>query len=490
MSHTQGLFYDGAWHMGRGALLQSFNPATGALVWEGLSAHVDDVDAAVASAKKAFLGWSRMSFDARLEIIQAFRTKVDASKAILSHMIAKETGKPLWDCEGEVTAVLGKIDHSVRAYHERTGERRVAGDIPHMLQHRPHGVMAVLGPYNFPAHLPNGHIVPALLAGNVVVFKPSEETPRVAEWMVSCWQEAGLPDGVLNLVQGGRVTGEALVRHKDLAGVLFTGSYGTGKALHHALAGRVDVLLALEMGGNNPLIVWDVADAVAAATLIVQSAFITSGQRCTCARRLIVPADERGDVILDALLARMDTIRVGGAFDVPAPFMGSLIHNRIADELLKMQEWYAAAGAKLLRPMKRLQPDLPFLTAGLADVTRKSNVPDVEFFGPFLQVKRVKDWEGALFEANQTAYGLAAGLLSDRRDLWEQFVREVRAGVVNWNRPTTGANSGLPFGGVGLSGNHRPSAFYAADYCAYPVASLLSETVTAPEQVVGLENLR
>jgi succinylglutamic semialdehyde dehydrogenase len=279
------------------------------------------------------------------------------------------------------------------------------------------------------------------------------------------------------------------VNHRDIAGVLFTGSYSTGKALHKALAGRLDVLLALEMGGNNPLIVWDVADVAAAATLIIQSAYISSGQRCTCARRLIVPAGEQGDVLIEALLARIDSIRIGGAFDEPAPFMGPLIHNRIVDELLKMQEWYKAAGATILRPMVRLQAGLPFITAGLADVTRKSNVPDVEFFGPFLQVKRVRDWESAMVEANQTSYGLAAGLLSDRKELWEQFIRDVRAGVVNWNRPTTGANSGLPFGGVGLSGNHRPSAYYAADYCAYPVASLMSEAVVAPQQVVGLEHV-
>jgi succinylglutamic semialdehyde dehydrogenase len=207
-AQIKSLFYQGTWHAGRGPIFASVNPATQEVMWSGHSATAEDVDAAMISAKQAFYAWSRLRFDERLAMVQAFRARVESSKAELAQLIATETGKPLWDCEGEVAAVLGKIDHSVRAYHERTGEKIIAGDIPQMLQHRPLGVMAVLGPYNFPAHLPNGHIVPALLAGNTVVFKPSEETPRVAEWMVSSWQESGLPDGVLNLVQGARETGE------------------------------------------------------------------------------------------------------------------------------------------------------------------------------------------------------------------------------------------------------------------------------------------
>lgn len=485
----KSLFYQGAWHVGHGDAMQSFNPATGHEIWSGISANAGDVDAAVQSAREAFGGWSKTNLDERLSIVKSFCDRVEKEKKELALLITSETGKPLWDSEGEVTALLGKITHTVRAYHERTGTHKVEGEIVQELQHRPHGVFAVLGPYNFPAHLPNGHIMPALIAGNTVVLKPSEETPNVAEWMVKHWQEAGLPNGVLNLVQGGRSTGEMLVGHADINGVLFTGSYPTGKALHKALAGRVEIVLALEMGGNNPLIVWDVADVAAAATLIVQSAYISSGQRCTCARKLIIPQGVQGDAIIEALQARIDTIRVGDPMQDTAPFMGTLIHNRVVDSLLNVQQELEQNGGVVLRSMRRLHAGKPYLTAGLMDVTACQNLKDEEYFGPFLQVVRVKDWGAALMVANATSYGLAAGLLSDDKKLWDEFHKEIRAGVVNWNRPTTGASSGMPFGGTGWSGNHRPSAYYAADYCAYPIASMFSDKIAVPAQITGLDVL-
>ncbi len=489
MSEARALWYGGKWHLGNGDLLISLNPATGETLWEGNGASSEDVEKAIKAAYQAFGSWSRVSFDDRLKIVETFRERIEAGKATLARLIAKETGKPLWDCEGEVAAVLGKIAISVQAYHERTGVKYVAGDIAQSLSHHALGVMVVLGPYNFPAHLPNGHIVPALLAGNTVVFKPSDETPCVAEWMMQCWEDAGIPEGVINLVQGGREVGAALLESQEIAGVLFTGSYATGKVLHRALAGRPEVMLALEMGGNNPLVVWDVDDVQAVATLIVQSAFMSSGQRCTCARKLIVEQGRAGDAVVEALLARMETIRVGEPFEVPAPFMGCLINNRTVDHLLGVQEMYCAAGAKILSPMKRLQEGLPFLSAGFVDVSQRKHIPDEEFFGPFLQLRRVANWDNALVEANATSYGLAAGLLSDRKTRWDVFRHEIRAGVVNWNRPTTGASSAMPFGGVGHSGNLRPSAYYAADYCAYPMASLMSEKVVAPAVVMGLDNV-
>ncbi|MEG1215068.1 MAG: aldehyde dehydrogenase family protein, partial [Leclercia sp.] len=168
----------------------------------------------------------------------------------------------------------------VRAYHERTGESLTEmADGAASLRHRPHGVLAVFGPYNFPGHLPNGHIVPALIAGNTVVFKPSELTPWTAEETVKLWQAAGLPDGVLNLVQGGRSTGEALAQSSEIDGLLFTGSANTGYHLHQQLAGAPEKILALEMGGNNALIIDEITDIDAVVNLTIQSAFVSAGQR-------------------------------------------------------------------------------------------------------------------------------------------------------------------------------------------------------------------
>jgi succinylglutamic semialdehyde dehydrogenase len=356
-----------------------------------------------------------------------------------------------------------------------------------VVRHKPHGVLAVLGPYNFPAHLPNGHIVPALLAGNGVVFKPSELTPAVAAFMVDCWREAGLPDGLLGLVQGAGDTGRALAGHPDIDGLLFTGSASTGAALHRQFADTPQKILALEMGGNNPLIVWDVAEGQLAATaeLIVQSAYLSAGQRCTCARRLILE-DSRAVEMIAYVVELIDRLIVGAPFDEPQPFMGPVIDNRAADRLLAGAARLTATGGTAIRPLRRLIADKPFLTPALIDATTAAERPDEELFGPVLQVIRVPDFDAALTEANATRFGLSAGLIGGDAALYDRFWRASRAGVVNWNRPTNGAASNAPFGGVGLSGNHRPSAYYAADYCAFPVASLEADAPLAGGIATGL----
>ena len=327
----------------------------------------------------------------------------------------------------------------------------------------------MLGPYNFPAHLPNGQILPALIAGNTVVFKPSEQTPAVGEALIKLYAEAGFPDGVINMVHGARATGAALLDNPDLDGVLFTGSANTGAFIHKTFGGRPEIVLALEMGGNNPLIVWDTDDAVAAASIIAQSAFITTGQRCTCARRLIVPNDATGEAIIEAVADFIDRMSLG-RWDEEAT-IGPLVNADIAAHVVKTAN---ALGGKAIRSACISQKGEAFVTPGFYDVT-EVNVADEEIFGPVLQVTRVADWDAAITEANNTKFGLAAGLVSDDAKLWEDFRLRIRAGVVNFNRPTTGAASFLPFGGPGASGNHNPGAYYAADFCAWPMASQVAE---------------
>jgi succinylglutamic semialdehyde dehydrogenase len=399
----------------------------------------------------------------------------------LARCIGEETGKPLWESATEVTSMVNKVAISIQSYRERTGEKSgPLADATAVLRHKPHGVVAVFGPYNFPGHLPNGHIVPALLAGNAVIFKPSELTPKVAELTVKCWIEAGLPAGVLNLLQGARETGVALAGNPGIDGLFFTGSSRTGNLLHQQFAGRPDKILALEMGGNNPLVVDQVQDVDAAVYTIIQSSFISAGQRCTCARRLLVPQGAWGDALLARLVTVAGNIKIG-AFDAqPAPFMGSVISLAAAQHLMQAQQQLIAKGAKSLLAMTQPQADAALLTPGILDVSAVADRPDEEFFGPLLQVIRYSDFDAAIAEANATQYGLAAGLLSDSAERYQQFLIESRAGIVNWNKQLTGAASSAPFGGVGASGNHRASAYYAADYCAYPVASLESETLALP----------
>ena len=477
-------FIKGHWQAGEGLTMTSVDPAKNEQIWEGQSASAKQVEKAVDAAREAFPRWSLMSFEQRLDSVKRFSALLDENRESLAAIIAQETGKPLWETRTEIGAMIGKVDISVKAYHERTGivENTVPGGQA-FIRHRPHGVVAVFGPYNFPGHLPNGHIVPALLAGNTVVFKPSELTPLVAQKTVELWAKSGLPEGVLNLVQGEVETGKALAGHPGIDGLFFTGSSTTGKLLHEQYAGQPGKILALEMGGNNPLIVKSVSNIDAAVHDIIQSAFVTSGQRCTCARRLFIEDNAQGQAILDKLVAASAKIQVGIYDAEDQPFMGAMISSKAAAQMVAAQASIEGQGGEVLLRMQHIDPQTGLVTPGIVDVSETRKLPDEEHFGPLLKVYRYQSFEQAIKEANNTRFGLSAGLLSDERTDYDYFLPRIRAGIVNWNRPITGASSAAPFGGIGDSGNHRASAYYAADYCAYPVASVEAEHSALPEKL-------
>jgi succinylglutamic semialdehyde dehydrogenase len=477
-------YIDGQWLPGSGAPLATIDPSTGRQSWTSNESTADDVRRAVQAARGQFEAWAWRPLEERIAICQRFRDLLKEHAEELAAIIAEEVGKPLWEARTEAATMANKIDISVQAYGARTGETaaRIA-DGNAVLRHRPHGVFAVFGPYNFPGHLPNGHIVPALIAGNTLVFKPSEYAPRTAIKTVQLWEQAGLPRGVLNLVNGGRDTGVALGQDPGVDGVLFTGSSQTGAALHRQFGGQPGKMLALEMGGNNPLVVWDVQDIDAAVHHAVMSAFISAGQRCTCARRLVVQQGPVGDAFVARLVEVAGKLAVGPSNAEPQPFMGPVVSSAVAAKLVDAQQMMAEKGGKVLLQMRQLDPEQGFVTAGIVDVTDARGIPDEEWFGPLLQVYRAPDFDSAIRIANATEFGLAAALLSPSAELWQRFAERARAGIVNWNRPTTGAASTAPFGGVGKSGNHRPSAFYAADYCAYPVASIETAELEMPAKL-------
>jgi succinylglutamic semialdehyde dehydrogenase len=477
-------FIQGQWKAGSGAELVTINPANGKQTWASRESTAADVAQAAEAAHAAFEAWAYRPLEERIAIVTKFRDLLKENAEELAQLIAEEVGKPMWEARTEVTTMANKVDISIQSYGARTGEtHNKVADGEAVLRHRPHGVFAVFGPYNFPGHLPNGHIVPALIAGNTVVFKPSEYAPRTAVKTVQLWEQAGVPAGVINLVNGGRETGIALGQNPLIDGVLFTGSSQTGAALHKQFGGQPGKLLALEMGGNNPLVVWDVKDIDAAVFMAISSAFISAGQRCTCARRLVVQDTAQGQAFIQRLVEVASKITVGESGAEPQPFMGPVVSAAVAEKLLQAQKDMVARGGKLLLEMKQLQPGTGFVSAGIVDVTDAKGIPDEEWFGPLLQIVRVKDFDTALKVANDTEFGLAAALLSNDGALWQKFQLRARAGIVNWNRPTTGAASSAPFGGVGKSGNHRPSAYYAADYCAYPVASIENSALEMPAKL-------
>ena len=447
----------------------SFEPATGAELWRGKPGIVAD---AVDRARRAWPAWAAQPLATRIELVRRFANEVRKDFDRLAEIIARETGKPMWEARTEVESVIAKVDISVTAYAERTGQKKLDSALQGTaaVRHKPHGVMAVLGPYNFPAHLPNGHIVPALIAGNAVIFKPSEKTPATAERLMACFNRAGISAAVAQLLIGGPQEGQELVAHPGIDGVLFTGSARAGIAINKKLATNPGKIVALEMGGNNPLVVMDTPKVTDAAVLIVQSAFTSAGQRCTAARRLIIK-DSMYDAVIQEVKALTNRIVVGEPFADPAPFMGPVIDNQSADGLTESFLYLLSHGGKAIKHLVRPREDLPFPTPGIIDTTALADRPDVELFGPLLQVIRVNDLDEGIAEANRTRFGLSASLIGGTPQDYSRFWANIRAGVINWNRPTNGASSKAPFGGLGLSGNHRPSAYYAADYCAYPVAS-------------------
>lgn len=474
-------FINGQWEKGAGASFASSSPADGKILWRGKETSSAQIDEAAAAAEGAFKMWSQLPVEERAAYLERYKEILKERQDELAFIISEETGKPLWDSKNEVSSMLGKIPLTLESYRARCSEvMRGQPTAVSITRHRPHGVVGVLAPFNFPGHLPGGHIIPALLAGNTVIFKPSELTPLVSDAVMHYWERAELPAGVLNLVQGGKETGQALIRHPGIQGLFFTGSYQTGLFLSQYFGSYPEKILALEMGGNNPLIVSQINDVKASAYLAIQSAYLSSGQRCTCARRLIVPKGKTGDDFIAAFLEMAKTIVTGRPTDRPEPFMGPVITEKQALKLLESQAFLQSKGGRPLLEMKSSSLGISFLSPGLMDVTGVKELPDEENFGPFLQLIRPSNFIEAVKEANKTRFGLAAGLFSSSEEEYRYFYEHVRAGIVNWNMQLTGASSAAPFGGVGCSGNHRPSAYYAVDYCAYPVASIETPQITMP----------
>ena len=483
MAELQAAFIEGRSCAGRGAWVRRRGPlGTERPAFRAASA--DDVDQAMQSAARAFPAWSRTPFAERLAVLERFAVAARARHEGLARILAEEVGKPLWECREEASALAGKVELTVRAFSERASEKttELAG-FRGVQRFRPHGVFAVFSPYNLPMHLPNGHILPALLGGNTVVLKSSELAPQSAMALVELLVEAGLPPEAIQLLPGERATGEAIVAHPLLRGLAFTGSSPTGRAIHRALGGRTEVISALEMGGNNPMLVLPDADPSVMGPLVVLSSMLTSGQRCTSARRLIVPEGAAGDRIVDAVVQAAASIRIDRADAEDEPFCGPLVAPEAADGVWRAWEARVAAGARVLLPMTRLESLSPAaLTPGIVDATGIA-LPDEEVFGPLLHVVRVPDFEAGLRVAADTHYGLSAALCGGGEADFARFVEAVPAGIVNRNRPTNGALSTQPFGGNGWSGNHRPAGFTSVDYCVWAMASTESEAVALPAKM-------
>lgn len=488
LSHPPAHLVGGVWSAVPGSDIVSRNPARPSrVVWSGGSRPAD-VDSAVRAARSALPAWSRWSIEQRAGVLRRFAEIAKARKDQLADLICEETGKAMWESQAEAGLISSKVDITLEE-GVRTGRHRVetfefsmGGAKTARCHFRPHGVMAVVGPYNFPAHLPNGHIVPALLTGNTVVFKPSDKAPAVgqmlAEMLDAALREAGAPAGVVNLVQGRADTASRLVTHDDIDGILFTGSWPVGRRIMEANLDRPGRIIALEMGGNNPAVVMPDADLYQAVVEVVRCAFNTTGQRCTSTRRLIVH-EAVADRVIPAVVKAASSLVIGDPRSGEPVFMGPIISEEARSAVFAAERRFAERGGRVILESTAV-PGLEgwYLTPSVVMVDRFAmDVDDCgcdeEVFGPMLRIAVVGSLDEAIAQANATRYGLAASIFTADRAAQERFLAEARAGCVNINCGTAGASSKLPFGGLGFSGNHRPAGAFSLDYCAYPVATMI-----------------
>jgi succinylglutamic semialdehyde dehydrogenase len=472
----------GTWQPIEGEALRSCNPSRpDDCCWSGTPV-VGHVDEAVRAAREPAVAWAETPLESRAAVLRRFAELVTERAGDLAALILRETGKTRAESAAEAGALAAKIAITI----DGPGAARVTpwtfpvnDSRSGACTFRPHGVMSVIGPFNFPMHLPNGQMAPALLAGNAVVFKPSERAAACGEALVQCWHDAGLPRGVVSLVHGGPTVASELVTHPGVDGVLFTGSWPVGRKILESCLDDPGRIVALELGGNNPAIVMPDADLRQAVIECVRASFATAGQRCTCTRRIIVHEDI-ADAFIPALAACASTLLVGDpAGDVPV-FMGPVISEAARDAVLAAQSRLASAGARVVVPCVPVDGPGWFVTAGVTEVETFIGGEDQEIFGPLVQVCSVGSLDEAIREAAATRYGLAASVFSADRSVFETAMSRLKVGCLNWNTGTAGASSALPFGGVGRSGNHRPAAAFASDFCAYPVASLLETGDAAP----------
>ena len=455
------------------ATLESRSPADASdLLGSFPVADEDAVDAAVGRARRAFPAWRDAGPETRAGLLRRFAERAAKAEDELARLLAREVGKALWDARGEARLLPAKVDVTLRDGLALVAPMEAGGGA--RATTHPRGVLAVLGPFNFPLHLPNGHIAPALATGNTVVFKPSEETPACGERLVALLREAGLPDGVVEIVHGARDTGRSLATHPDVDAVLFTGSYAGGRALRQATLDQPGKLLALEMGGSNALLVLDDADLDLAVSETALSIAATTGQRCTCARRLFVHR-AIAEPFTEKLVAVLRGLRVGPPLD-DGVFMGPLVSTRAAEALLRGRHDAEAAGAERLL---LVEPDLPapYVGAGLVrypGLAQTHAVQREESFGPEAALYTIDDLDEAIAGANDSDYGLAASVFTGDRARYERCVGRLRVGCLNWNKATVGASGRLPFGGLGRSGNDRPAGASSTVYCTVPQAHLES----------------
>jgi len=431
----------------------NINPSnTNDVVGEYARASAAEAERAIAAAHEAFPAWSRSSIQTRHDILKAIGDEIHVRKDDLGRLLSREEGKTLPEGIGEV-ARAGQIfqffaGECLRMAGEKLPSVRPSVDVE--ITREPVGVIGLITPWNFPIAIPAWKIAPALAYGNTVVFKPAELVPGSAHALAEIIVRAGVPAGVFNLVMGrGAVVGEAMLTSSNVSAISFTGSVPTGRKIAQAcIASEAMKKLQLEMGGKNPMVVLDDADLTLAVECAVNSAFFSTGQRCTAASRLIV-TDGIHDRFIAAMQERMQGLVVDDALKA-GTHVGPVVDQTQLEQDLKYISIGRAEGAKLVAGgelLKREAPGFYLAPALLTEVNNEMRVAREEIFGPVATVIRAKDYDEALELANDTPFGLSSGICTTSLKYASHFKRNAEAGMVMVNLPTAGVDYHVPFGG-------------------------------------------
>jgi alpha-ketoglutaric semialdehyde dehydrogenase len=440
---------DGEWVSGEA--VPNINPSnTDEVVGTYARATLDDTKRAIAAAKAAFPAWSRSGILERHSVLTKASQEIMARREELGALLSREEGKTLPEGIGEVARAAAIFDffagEALRLSGEMLPSTRPGVGVE--ITREAVGVVGIITPWNFPIAIPTWKIAPALVYGNTIVFKPADLVPGSSWAIVDILHRAGLPKGVLNLVMGkGSVVGQAMLEAEDIDAFTFTGSAGTGRKVAEASL-KFMRKVQLEMGGKNPTIVLDDADLKVAVESVANSAFFSTGQRCTASSRIIV-TEGIHDKFVAALSERVRNLKVGDALEKgidigPVVDPGQLKQDTDYIEIGKKEGAKVAAGGELLKlktPGYYLQPTL------FTEATNQMRISREEIFGPVASVIRVRDYDEALATANDTEFGLAAGIVTTSLKYATHFKRNSEAGMVMVNVPTAGVDPHVPFGG-------------------------------------------
>ena len=456
----------------------------------------EHVEKVIDSASKGFESWRKLSFEQRVQYLKKYQEIVRARKDEIAMALALEVGKPLWEAKTEAAALDSKVTVTITDSLERIKQETIKDVMPKIDGHvvyKPLGPCFVIGPFNFPCHLANGQILAALLAGNSIIFKPSEKTIYSAQIMIECFHQAGFPDGVINFINGtgytaGKITGDSRIR-----GVFFTGSKGVGLKILENTYKDLGKLVALELGGKNSTIIHHDTHIPHALPELLRACFLTTGQRCTSTSMILVHKKIEQEFI-SQFKALTERIKVGHPTKSQDPFMGPLIDEHAEKLYFNFCQFGKDEGAEELISPKKLDVGYEgYYVSPSIHYAKKPNLKgkfiQEEIFGPSCFFVPYDDIEEAIAIANSTEYGLAASVFTRDPEIYKLFLRDMDSGLINLNRSTVGATAKLPFGGVKSSGNHHPAAVSMIDHCVSTVASLetIDDTSSKVSDIVGLK---